>query len=458
MSDAGLSVQAQANAIAVEELQKRFLWRQERGQWWVKRENGIWTAEEVEEVQTAIKGVIIERWPDKLSASLLGGVKSLLRSDLAVSPLQFDRDPWLLGVKNGIVDLEYGKLLGGDVEHYITRSCDAAFDPDAQCPKWEAHVLRLFKGDEEMAHTFQKFIGASLVGDAETVKPQGFGQLLGPSGGGKGTTTRVLGRVFGSYSGTFRSEDFAAGRSRHTQWMVRLNGIRLAVVQEMPTDALNVALLKTLSGGDPQVANEMRMNDAQWVPTHTLLFTSNNAPNFGVDPDGFYRRYIPFQTAERDTGVKSSGSYEAELREEAAGILAWAIEGTQLWLDEDDGDDIALPQSIVDQRDSHISGQNPAEEFVKDWFSFGDDTAQSCGYYRCHRSEVRERFSWVMTGCTNVRPVELVEANDVRLRKVYDVLDAQARAGQPMIGNRQSRGWFGAHLVDEDEHWARTNQ
>lgn len=257
--DDGPSIQAMANGVAVEELENKFLYRQEqRNKWWVKRENGIWTAEEVEEVQTALKDVILGRWPDKYTSALVTSVKTLLRSDLAVSPLKFDLDPWLLGAQNGIVDLEYGKLIGDDVEHYITRTANAPFDPDAQCPMWRAHVLRLLKGDEEMAHTFQKFVGASIVGNAETDKPQGFGQLLGPSGGGKGTTTRVLGRVLGSYSGTFSSEDFAAGHSRHTQWMMRLNGIRLAIVQEMPTDALNVALLKTLSGGDPQVAHDMR--------------------------------------------------------------------------------------------------------------------------------------------------------------------------------------------------------
>ena len=228
--------------------------------------------------------------------------------------------------------------------------------------------------------------------------------------------------------------------------MMRLNGIRLAIVQEMPTDALNVALLKTLSGGDPQVAHAMREDDTEWVPTHTLLFTSNNAPNFDEDPDGFYRRYIPFSTAERASGVKASGSYEAALRDEAAGVLAWAIEGTQLWLDEDDGNDIALPQSIIDQRDSHISHQSPYEDFVNEWFLFGD---QNDHRYRCHRADVRERFSWVLTGRTNVRPIELVEANDKRLGKVYDVLDGKAKAGQPVIGGKQERGWFGAYLHNE---------
>lgn len=443
----GPSLQALANGVAVEELHERFLWRQERGQWWVKQDNGIWTAEEVEELQTAVKGVIIERWPSKLTSALLGSVKSLLRSDLAVAASAFDRDPWLLGVQNGIVDLEYGKLLDVTTEQYITRSCGTWFDPDVPCPQWRAHVQRLLKDDEEMAHCFQKFIGASLVGDAETAKPQGFGQLLGPSGGGKGTTTRVLHRVLGTYAGTFSSKDFAAGQDRHTQWMMRLNGIRLAIVQEMRTQALDVALLKTLTGGDVQVAHEMRANDSEWVPTHTLLFTSNNAPNFDEDPDGFYRRYVPFQTAARPGDVKSSGAYEAALREEAVGILAWVIEGTQLWLDEDGGDDIKLPQVMIDQRDSHISGQSVYEEFVNEWFLFGDPDDYR---YRCHRADVRERFSWVLAGRPTTIPADLVEANDKRLGKVYDVLDGKAKAGQPTIGGKQDRGWFGAYLYNEE--------
>ena len=60
----------------------------------------------------------------------------------------------------------------------------------------------------------------------------------------------------------------------------------------MLTDAINVELLKKLSGGDSLVANEMYQADKEWTPTHTLLFTSNTEPNFAGDADGMQRRYV----------------------------------------------------------------------------------------------------------------------------------------------------------------------
>lgn len=155
--------------------------------------------------------------------------------------------------------------------------------------------------------------------------------------------------------------------------------------------------------------------------------------------------------------MKASGAYEAALRDEAAGVLAWAIGGTQLWLDEDDGNDIALPQSIIDQRDSHISGQSPADEFVNDWCTFGEDTEGTHGYYRCFKADVRSRYDWWLV---NVKgKLAGLDPDAVKgLTKVYDVLDGKARAGQPTIGEKQGRGWFGVHLVDDDEHWARTQR
>ena len=276
------SFQAQATAHAAAALVSKAVWRQDCGAWWIKQPSGVWAPEAVEEVGADIADAIYDRWPDKLGSSLVSSVKSLLAYSLAKSPSIFDRDPWLLGVDNGIVDLRTGELITGG-EHYITRSSPIEYVPGSVSKTWLAHIEMLFDGDAELAHCFQKLIGASLVGDAETQKPQFFVCLVGQSGGGKGLTTHTLRWVLGSNAATLRSQDFTDGADRHTQWLTRLRGARIAVVEELKGKALDVALLKMLSGGDSVVANEMRQADKEWTPSHTLVFTSNTAPDFGDD-------------------------------------------------------------------------------------------------------------------------------------------------------------------------------
>jgi putative DNA primase/helicase len=233
----------------------------------------------------------------------------------------FDRDPWLLGVNNGIADLRTGDLVNDDAEHYVTRTSPIDYVQRAESPAWLAHIESVFDGDTDVAHCFQKQIGAALVGDAETLKPQVLLQLLGPSGGGKGLATHTLRWVLGSHAASLRAQDFTDGADRHPQWMTRLRGARLAVVEEMKGKTLDVGLLKQLSRGDSVVANEMRMADKEWVPTHTLIFTSNTAPDFGNDPDGMRRRYVPLPTGPERWGDDTDGTYARRLRVDAEGIL-----------------------------------------------------------------------------------------------------------------------------------------
>jgi P4 family phage/plasmid primase-like protien len=447
--------------VVLPDLKGTAIWRQERNEWWIKRENGVWEPEDVEQLQGRIHFEVLGMpdWQtgDGVTSGLLTGVKNMLRPHLAKPPTVFDKDPWVLGVQNGIVDLRTGELISATdaEEQYITRCCNASLDWDARNALWEQHMLDLFDGDKELMRCFQMHLGASLVGNAETDKPQVFLHMIGKSGGGKGTTTRVLARVLGSYAGHFRSKDLTAGQDRHTQWMTRLNGLRLAIFQEIRTEVMDVELLKTLSGGDPQVANEMRMADREWSPSHTLLFTSNTAINFDGDTDGMARRYVPLST--RSKAVDNpSGSYEKDLLADPDGIFMFALEGLDMWQDEHQGKMISLPQSVIDLRDSHLSGQAPYQQFVDEWIRFGDDNAQSHEHYRCFRKDVSQRFAWWLLN--EKKDMVALDPHDKRLTKVYDVLDQSCRPGQPTIGDKQNRGWFGAHLVDEDEHWERTQK
>lgn len=56
----------------------------------------------------------------------------LARSEVPVRPEELDRDPWLLNVHNGTLDLRTGELLSHHRENYITKLILVVYDPAAQ--------------------------------------------------------------------------------------------------------------------------------------------------------------------------------------------------------------------------------------------------------------------------------------------------------------------------------------
>ena len=54
-----------------------------------------------------------------------------------VRPFELDADPWLVGARNGFVDLRTGERFEHSCEHLVTKFVGADFAPNATCPRWE---------------------------------------------------------------------------------------------------------------------------------------------------------------------------------------------------------------------------------------------------------------------------------------------------------------------------------
>ena len=83
---------------------------------------------------------------------------------IADDGLNWDRDGWLLGTPNGVVDLRTGTGRAARPEDRITMSTAVGYDPAATCPRFEAFFADLFDGDAEVGEFVQRAIGYSLTG------------------------------------------------------------------------------------------------------------------------------------------------------------------------------------------------------------------------------------------------------------------------------------------------------
>ena len=69
--------------------------------------------------------------------------------DLNAAVDDLDRDPWLLNVENGTLDLRTGDLLTHRQEDMITKIAKARYDKGADCPLWKQFIREImgYKGD-----------------------------------------------------------------------------------------------------------------------------------------------------------------------------------------------------------------------------------------------------------------------------------------------------------------------
>ena len=109
----------------------------------------------------------------------------------------FDRNPMLLGVRNGTVDLATGTLREAQKTDYITRLANASFDPEAKCPNWERFLGEACDGDADLVAYLQACIGFCLTG---LLDEHLFFIVTGPGGTGKTTFAEALTYVFGDYA------------------------------------------------------------------------------------------------------------------------------------------------------------------------------------------------------------------------------------------------------------------
>jgi P4 family phage/plasmid primase-like protien len=242
-----------------------------------------------------------------------------------------DADPWLLGVRNGVVDLRTGALLDPHPEQFITRQCRAALISNAHCPRWKRFLSEVFQGDEAQIAYTQRALGYTITG---LVREEVLFFMYGHGANGKSVLANVICEVIGDYAQmapsdllTLRNENGAARSD-----VARMAGARLVMANETQNgDRMNERLVKTLVSRETITARFLYQDLFEYSPTHKLWVRGNHKPIITGDDDGIWRRIhlIPFERKfeehERDADL------ESKLLEERDGILAWMVEGARLW-------------------------------------------------------------------------------------------------------------------------------
>lgn len=200
---------------------------------------------------------------------------------------QWDADPWLFGVDNGVLDLRTGQLRQERPEDRITKHSRVRYEPDASCPRFKQFVSEIFNGDIALVEYTQKMVGYCLTG---FVEEQCLFCWYGTGANGKSTLASVLRYIFGDYAVNLPFSALEM-KNRNSNDLVALAGARLVTAAETNEGVrLNEARIKVLTGGDPVTARRLYHEAFTFEPTHKLVLAFNHKPVIADDSDGMWRR------------------------------------------------------------------------------------------------------------------------------------------------------------------------
>jgi putative DNA primase/helicase len=295
------------------------------------------------------------------SAKTVNAVAHLARSDhrLAATVDQWDADPWLLNVPEGVVDLKTGTRRPHRAEDYMTKI--TAVGPGGDCPLFLRFLEKITDGDGEITSYIQRVLGYSLTGETRE-HALFFG--YGTGANGKSVLLSTVAGILGDYHRTAPIETFTASNSdRHPTDIAGLRGARLVTATETEEGRRWAeSKIKQLTGGDAVSARFMRQDFFEYRPAFKLVIAGNHKPSLRSVDEAIRRRFhlIPFavtiRPSERDTELTE------KLKAEWPGILEWIGRGCLAW----QSMGLQPPRAVSDATEAYLSAEDTLAAWIEE--------------------------------------------------------------------------------------------
>lgn len=346
---------------------------------------------------------------------------------IPILPEKINKNPWLLTVENGTVDLQTGKLRPHRRQDLITQLAPVAYDPAAECPLFLTFLGRITGGNEGLATFLQRFLGYALTG---VIREHVLVMAWGNGSNGKSTLLKTFLGLLGDYAYQAPADLIMAKKNEaHPTDQAGLFGRRFVVCMETPEGrAMDETRMKALTGGDLVTARRMHEDFWSFEPTHKLVLGTNHKPMIRTTDHGTWRRQklVPFTTKIPDH--EQDKALPEKLRAEFPGILRWAVEGCLAWQREGLGE----PPEITKATDAWRNESDPLAGFLAAECELGEEyTAEAAALYLAFERYARETSDEVLTKQAFGR--RLTERGMVATR------------------TKKARGWLGLRLRAEAE-------
>lgn len=291
---------------------------------------------------------------------------------LAITGDRWDCLPCEIACANGIVSLADGALRAPRHDEYIRTHSPAEFTGiDTPAPRWTQFLNEVFGGDAALIEYVQRALGYSLMG---TPVERVLMILHGIGANGKTTLLEAVNHVFGHYCYSVTSEVLLESPNqrgdRPQPSLYGLQGKRLVWASETGEGrALAGAQVKLLTGNDSLTVHSKYTRPVTFRPSHSLFLIANHLPRIVGDDQALWDRVhcIPF--AQRFVEEPHAANEHPrdprlldKLKEEASGILAWAVRGAIQWR----ANGLTPPAAVVATTSEYRQTEDTVGRFIEE--------------------------------------------------------------------------------------------
>ena len=293
---------------------------------------------------------------------------------------ELDQNKWLMGVANGVVNLQTGLLKSQSRDDYVTKYSPIAFNPTAISARWDRFVAEItskpdglldgkvkMKPRPHLASYLQTALGYSASASTEE---QVMFIANGDGSNGKNVLLDTTKFVLGDYAETIAPEVLMAAKfdtnaEQASPSIRKLAGARVAFSSESKKDQkLDVSVVKRHTGGGFITARGLHENSRTFEITHKLWLMTNHAPQLDHLDEATKGRLhlIPFVMRWNRPGETNPNASLPDgqkdlmevLEKEREGILLWLVRGAVKYKKsglKPPAEVVAFTQSYLDSQD-----------------------------------------------------------------------------------------------------------
>ena len=285
-----------------------------------------------------------------------------------VSEEDFDRDPYLINLQNGTLNLKTFEFRDHDPNDLLSKIANVVYDPDAISDDWIRFVDQVMQGDKSKIGYLQTIFGYSLTGLC--IQDEFYLLYGSTTRNGKSTMLTTIGYVMGDY-GQIMSPDALAQRQRsnpNNEELADLRGTRFVHIEEPSKHMiLDSALVKNLTGHTPIKTSRKYEHTMTFDPEFKIFIATNYLPTV-TDDTLFSSERVKvvtfdrhFESSEQDrtliTRLKS--------RPNVSGIFKWMIEGLHTFYDHG----TIPPTSVIEASNQYRSQSDKIGNFIEECLS-----------------------------------------------------------------------------------------
>ena len=372
---------------------------------------------------------------------------------------EWDKDPYLLGCKNGLVDLRTNTL----IEHpnpttLVTKTTKHDFAPISSweeagnvAPRFMRFLDEITSHDPELILFLVLWFGYSLLGENPEQK---FLLMIGEGRNGKGKLKDAILEACGEYASQINPNMYMrinkhGGIQSNVPRadLLGLRGTRIVFCSDPEGGSFNEPMLKAHTGEDRIKARNLYDKvESEWAPTHNISFLVNNRPEVEDVGDSFRERVMVSDFRESymvGTRQPPDLGLGKVLTREAAGVLAILCWAAWAWFSETKSPRLRMPERVWEQSRVFVEANDPVAQCINEAMDTADREVT------CRTSLIYDAYlQWHMRMDRSGDPISGVKFSYAMERKHYKKI--KRPDGMYYIGIRPKSALRIAEEEDDD--------